>query len=33
MRGKRMKAWMGKQMYSQFVSDIPITTDKEETLS
>ena len=27
-RGKRMEAWMGKQMYSQFVSDMPVTTYK-----
>ena len=33
MREKRMKAWMGKQMYSQFVSDMPIATDKVETWS
>ena len=28
-----MEAWMGKQMYSQFVSDMPVTTDKEKTWS
>ena len=33
MREKRMEAWMGKQMYSQFVSDMPVTTDKEKTWS
>ena len=28
-----METWTGKQMYSQFVRDVPITTDKEETWS
>jgi len=26
-----MKAWMGTERYSQFVSDMPIKKDKEET--
>ena len=29
MREKRMETWMGNQMYSQFDSDMPVTTDKE----
>ena len=33
LREKRMKAWMGKQIYGQFVSDLPIITDKVETWS
>lgn len=32
-RERRMEAWMGKQMYSHFVSNMPITTDKEKTWS
>ena len=26
---KRMKTWMGKQKYGQFVRDMSITTDKK----
>ena len=33
MREKRIEAWIGKQMYSQFVSDVPVTTDNEKTWS
>ena len=33
IREKRMEAWMGKQMYSQFVSDMPVTTDNDKTWS
>ena len=33
MREKIKEVWVGKQMYSQFVRDMPITTDKEKTWS